>query len=194
MKGLLVGVGSFLLLRNSSPEEIAPKYHHLRPRRLRRTSAARNAACSGQHSLAGVDLHGAVCLPMSTPLIGADAHLREGTLLPEEITQNDHHLRLRRLRRGTSTQHATCSGQHSLIGVDVPAQILPSTRTLFIGGRSAQKDQCGRNWSFHGSILPVFVFDDEIVIVVDLVPLGLLVVQVFQGVVDPVGVVLSELL
>ena len=74
------------------------------------------------------------------------------------------------------------------------AQILPSTRTLFIGGRSAQKDQCGRNWSFHGSILPVFVFDDEIVIVVDLVPLGLLVVQVFQGVVDPVGVVLSELL
>ena len=47
---------------------------------------------------------------------------------------------------------------------------------------------------FQGSILPVFVFDDEIVIVVDLVPLGLLVVQVFQGVVDPVGVVLSELL
>ena len=75
-----------------------------------------------------------------------------------------------------------------------PAQGLPSTGSLFIGGRSAQKDQCGRNWSFQGSILPVFVFDDEIVIVVDLVPLGLLVVQVFQGVVDPVGVVLSELL
>ena len=75
-----------------------------------------------------------------------------------------------------------------------PAQTLPPTGTLFIGGRSAQKDQCGRNWSFQGSILPVFVFDDEIVIVVDLVPLGLLVVQVFQGVVDPVGVVLSELL
>ena len=74
------------------------------------------------------------------------------------------------------------------------AQILPSTGPLFIGGRSAQKDQCGRNWSFQGSILPVFVFDDEIVIVVDLVPLGFLVVQVFQGVVDPVGVVLSELL
>ena len=74
------------------------------------------------------------------------------------------------------------------------AQILPSTGPLFIGGRSAQKDQCGRNWSFHGSILPVFVFDDEIVIVVDLVPLGLLVVQVFQGVVDPVWVVLPELL
>ena len=74
------------------------------------------------------------------------------------------------------------------------AQILPSTRPLFIGGRSAQKDQCGRNWSFQGSILPVFVFDDEIVIVVDLVPLGLLVVQVFQGVVDPVWVVLPELL
>ena len=47
---------------------------------------------------------------------------------------------------------------------------------------------------FQGSILPVFVFDDEIVIVVDLVPLGLLVVQVFQGVVDPVWVVLPELL
>ena len=75
-----------------------------------------------------------------------------------------------------------------------PAQTLPSTGPLFIGDKSAQKDQCGRNWSFQGSILPVFVFDDEIVIVVDLVPLGLLVVQVFQGVVDPVGVVLPELL
>ena len=75
-----------------------------------------------------------------------------------------------------------------------PAQTLPPTGSLFIGGRSAQKDQCGRNWSFQGSILPVFVFDDEIVIVVDLVPLGLLVVQVFQGVVDPVWVVLPELL
>ena len=75
-----------------------------------------------------------------------------------------------------------------------PAQSLPSIGPIFFGGRSAQKDQCGRNWSFQGSILPVFVFDDEIVIVVDLVPLGLLVVQVFQRVVDPVGVVLSELL
>ena len=74
------------------------------------------------------------------------------------------------------------------------AQTLPSTGPLFIGDKSTQKDQCGRNWSFQGSILPVFVFDDEIVIVVDLVPLGLLVVQVFQRVVDPVGVVLSELL
>ena len=194
MKGLLVGVGSFLLLRNSSPEEIAPKYHHLRPRRLRRSTDTHNAACSGQHSLAGVGLHGAVCLPMSTPLIGADAHLREGTLLPEEITQNDHHLRPRRLRRSTATHHASSSGQHSFTGVDVSGASPPSTGSLFIGGRSAQKDQCGRNWSFHGSILPVFVFDDEIVIVVDLVPLGLLVVQVFQGVVDPVWVVLPELL
>ena len=116
MKGLLVGVGSFLLLRNSSPEEIAPKYHHLRPRRLRRSTDTHNAACSGQHSLAGVGLHGAVCLPMSTPLIGADAHLREGTLLPEEITQNNHYLRPQRLRRSSATHHASSSGQHSLAG------------------------------------------------------------------------------
>ncbi|CZR06021.1 hypothetical protein SAMN04488048_11511 [Trichococcus flocculiformis] len=119
MKGLLVGVSSFLLLRNSSPEEIAPKYHHLRPRRLRRSTATCNTACSGQHSLAEVDLHGAVCLPMSTPLIGADAHLRAGTLLPEEITQNDHHLRPRRLRRTSAARNTASSGQHSLTGVDV---------------------------------------------------------------------------
>ena len=119
MKGLLVGVGSFLLLRNSSPEEITQNDHHLRPRRLRRRTDTHNAACSGQHSLAGVGLHGAVCLPMSTPLIGADAHLREGTLLPEEITQNDHHLRPRRLRRSSATHHASSSGQHSLTGADV---------------------------------------------------------------------------
>ena len=194
MKGLLVGVGSFLLLRNSSPEEIAPKYHHLRPRRLRRSTDTHNAACSGQHSLAGVGLHGAVCLPMKGLLVGVGSFLLLRNSSPEEIAPKYHYLRPPRLRRSTSTQHATCSGQHSLIGVDVPAQILPSTRTLFIGGRSAQKDQCGRNWSFQGSILPVFVFDDEIVIVVDLVPLGLLVVQVFQGVVDPVWVVLPELL
>ena len=76
MKGLLVGVGSFLLLRNSSPEEIAPKYHHLRPRRLRRSTDTHNAASSGEHSLTGVELAGAVCLPTSGALVGADDFLR----------------------------------------------------------------------------------------------------------------------
>ena len=42
-----------------SPEENIQKDHHLRPPRLRRSSAARHAASSGQHSLAGVDFAGA---------------------------------------------------------------------------------------------------------------------------------------
>ena len=41
------------------PDEITQKLHHLRPRRLRRGSAARNAASSGQHSFPGVKLPGA---------------------------------------------------------------------------------------------------------------------------------------
>ena len=48
-----------------------PKDNHLRPPRLRRTTAARHAASSGQHSLPGVELAGTPTLPMSTRLTGA---------------------------------------------------------------------------------------------------------------------------
>ena len=78
MSAWLIGAGSFLRLGGSLPEEIAQKNHHLRPQRLRRSSAVRRASSSGEHSLAGVDLAGAVCLPMSLPFIGAGSFLRLG--------------------------------------------------------------------------------------------------------------------
>jgi len=53
------------------PEDILPKDHHLQPRRLRRSSAARRVSSSGEHSLSGVEVPGAVCLPTSAPLVGA---------------------------------------------------------------------------------------------------------------------------
>ena len=43
-----------------SPEENLPKDYHLRPRRLRRSTAALNVLSSGQHSLPGFELAGAV--------------------------------------------------------------------------------------------------------------------------------------
>ena len=49
----------FLRLGVSLPEEILQKDHHLRPRRLRRSSATRHASSSGQHSLPGAELAGA---------------------------------------------------------------------------------------------------------------------------------------
>ena len=63
-------------VKGLSPEEEIPKDYYLRPTRLRRTTAALHALSSGEHSLAGVELAGTVCLPMSTPLIGADGFLR----------------------------------------------------------------------------------------------------------------------
>ena len=53
MSTWLIGAGSFLRLGGSLPEEIAQKNHHLRPQRLRRSSAAENSMSSGEHSLAG---------------------------------------------------------------------------------------------------------------------------------------------
>jgi len=46
-------------VKGLSPEEEIPKDYHLRPRRLRRSSAARHARSSGQHSLPGADVSGA---------------------------------------------------------------------------------------------------------------------------------------
>ena len=64
-----------------------------------------------------------ICLPMSTPLIGADNHLRADTPLPEVKIPKDHHLRPPRLRRSTVVRHAASSGQHSLTGAGLPAAI-----------------------------------------------------------------------
>ena len=119
MSAWLIGAGSFLRLGGSLPEEIAQKNHHLRPQRLRRSSAVRRASSSGEHSLAGVDLAGTVCLPMSTWLIGAGSFLRLGGSLPEEIAQKNHHLRPRRLRRTTAARNASSSGEHSLAGAEL---------------------------------------------------------------------------
>ena len=76
MSAWLIGAGSFLRLGGSLPEMEIRKDDYLRPPRLRRSSAVRRASSSGEHSLTGVDFAGTVCLPMSTPLIGADGFLR----------------------------------------------------------------------------------------------------------------------
>ena len=69
-------VGSFLLRTNEgavdSPEEKIQKDHHLRPRRLRRSSVVRNTVNSGEHSLTGVELTGAIPFSDEGTLIGAD--------------------------------------------------------------------------------------------------------------------------
>lgn len=54
MSAPLIGAGSFLRLRGPLPEENIQKDHHLRPQQLRRSSAARHASSSGEHSLARV--------------------------------------------------------------------------------------------------------------------------------------------
>jgi hypothetical protein len=129
----LVGAGSFLRLGGSLPEEIAQKDHHLRPPRLRRSSAVRRASSSGEHSLVGVELAGTVCLPMSTPLIGADGFLRLGGSLPEVDIRKDHHLRPPRLRRTTAARLTSSSGEHSLPGVELPGAIPTPMSTPLIG-------------------------------------------------------------
>ena len=48
----------FLRLGVSLPEEILQKDYHLRPRRLRRNTAAGKSTSSGQHSLPGAELAG----------------------------------------------------------------------------------------------------------------------------------------
>lgn len=72
----------FPKIRDSLPEKSTQKDYHLRPQRLRRTTAARHASSSGQHALTGVEIVGAVCLPSSAPLVGAR---RLGRQLPPVI-------------------------------------------------------------------------------------------------------------
>ena len=51
-----------------SPEEITQKNHHLRPQRLRRSSATHHTSSSGQHSLAGEQHKQARATPVRTLL------------------------------------------------------------------------------------------------------------------------------
>jgi hypothetical protein len=135
MSSLLIGAGSFLRLGGSLPEEKSQKDHHLRPRRLRRSSASRNASSSGEHSLTGVEIAGTVCLPMSSLLIRAGSFLRLGGSLPEEKSQKDHHLRPRRLRRSSASRNASSSGEHSLTGVEIAGTVcLPMSSLLIRAG------------------------------------------------------------
>ena len=129
----LIGAGGFLLLRGPLPEENIQKEDHLRPPRLRRRTVTENQPSSGEHSLVGAGLFGAICLPMSTPLIGAGSLLRLGGPLPEENLQKKHHLRQRRLRRSMAAHRASSSGEHSLTGVRVPGAVCPPMSTPLIG-------------------------------------------------------------
>ena len=55
-------------VRILSPEEITQKNHHLRPQRLRRSSATHHTSSSGQHSLAGEQHKQARATPARTLL------------------------------------------------------------------------------------------------------------------------------
>ncbi len=70
------GLGGFCRLGGALPEEEIPKDYHLRPLRLRRRKASHHALSSGEHSLPGVDLAGAVYLMVIDALIGAGSFLR----------------------------------------------------------------------------------------------------------------------
>ena len=67
-----------------------------------------------------------VCPPVSTRLIGADIFLRAGASSPEENTQKDDYLRPPRLRRSSAARNTSSSGQHSLVGVELPGASLSS--------------------------------------------------------------------
>ena len=62
MSDHLIGAGVFLRRGGALPEEKIQKDDHLRPRRLRRSTAVRNITSSGGHSLAGTELSGTVVL------------------------------------------------------------------------------------------------------------------------------------
>ncbi len=93
LSNALGGADGFLRLKGWSPEEELPKDYHLRPRRLRRSYAARHAGSSGQHSL---------------PV--ADGFLRLKGWSPEEVIPKDYYLRLTRLLRSYAARHAPSSG------------------------------------------------------------------------------------
>ncbi|MPM99621.1 hypothetical protein SDC9_146813 [bioreactor metagenome] len=103
----LIGAGGFLLLRGPLPEENIQKEDHLRPPRLRRRTVTESQASSGEHSLPGVGLLGAICPPIRRALIGAGGFLLLRGSLPEENIQNEDHLRPLRLRRSTATHNAS---------------------------------------------------------------------------------------
>ena len=132
----LIGAGGFLRLRGSLPENNIQKDHHLRPPRLRRRTVTESQPNSGEHSLSGVGLLGAICPPIRRALIGAGGFLLLRGSLPENNIQKDHHLRPLRLRRSTVTENQPSSGEHSLIGVGLLGAICPPIRRALIGASS----------------------------------------------------------
>ena len=139
----LIGAGGFLRLRGSLQENNIQKDHHLRPLRLRRRTVTENQPSSGQHSLPGVGLLGAICPPIRRALIGAGGFLRLRGSLPEENIQNEDHLRPLRLRRRTVPESQANSGQHSLPGVG-----------LTVAGLSSDEPPAHRSWRPDASLLP----------------------------------------
>ncbi|MPN04625.1 hypothetical protein SDC9_151870 [bioreactor metagenome] len=78
---------------------------------------------SNHGGFAGVQPPAMYPAPGSYRFIRADIFLRAEAFPPEEKIQKEHHLRPRRLRRSTAARNASSSGQHSLIGVELPGAI-----------------------------------------------------------------------
>ena len=95
------------------------KNHHLRPTRLRRSSASHHASSSGEHSLPGVDFAGAPLSSYERSPHRSWQFPPVKVLSPEENIPKDYHLRPPRLRRSSAACHASSSGQHSLPGVEL---------------------------------------------------------------------------
>jgi len=112
--------------RSLSAGGVHPKDDYLRPPRLRRSWATEKKPSSGQHSLVVVELPGASLSSDEHLLVGADIFLRAGASSPEENTKKDDYLRPPRLRRSSAAEKKPSSGQHSLVGVELPGANLSS--------------------------------------------------------------------
>ncbi|OUL07872.1 hypothetical protein B0533_11560 [Sedimentibacter sp. SX930] len=99
----------FPKIRDSLPEKSTQKDYHLRPQRLRRTTAARHASSSGQHALTGVEIVG----------------------LSELATSSYEGLFCRRRRY----QKIITYGQHALTGVEIVGAVCLPTSAPLVGAR-----------------------------------------------------------
>jgi len=66
------------------PEEESQKDDHLRPRRLRRSRTVRNAVTSGEQSLVGGELSGAMLNSDEGTLIGVHVHKQTSLERPDK--------------------------------------------------------------------------------------------------------------
>ena len=99
------------------PEEKIQKDYYLRPPWLRRRTAARKTASSGEQSLAGIAIAGTILFSGkgSPPGRGFPA----GGNHPK-----NHYLRPLRLRRSSADRNASSSGEHSLAGTEIAGTTL----------------------------------------------------------------------